>query len=80
METLTNEQFKSLLHNKIPASLEDHFIEDIEFMIEEYGEANLAIYELSGDLYEASVLELEELTVEELDEIRDQARSIITLR
>jgi len=80
METLTNDQFKSLLHNKIPSSLDDQLIEDIEFMIEEYGEASLAIYELTEDLYEASVLELEELTVEELDEIRDQARSIITLR
>ena len=75
MISINSQQFASLKSQNIPSDLDPCFLGDINFMKENYGIATIAVYKF-GDEYQADVLELDELTDLEIDDIRTQATII----
>ena len=78
MHTITSNQKNSLLNGNIPADLSPDLASDISYMQTTTGHAMISIYDdSSSNIIMADVLEISELTSEEIDQITNDAKCVV---
>ena len=78
MHTISSSQKNSLLNGNIPADLSHDLASDISYMQTTTGRAMISIYDdAQSNTIMADVVELSELTSEEIDQITNEAECVV---